>query len=143
MDEPENSESESDDGFYSEEETPEKFSCSRLVFLGQETKKKKKTKLFYLEKKLLELQRPELLWNCIGIVSQLINGSIFPAILLVFSEIFNLFNVTDETEQRNKALVYMAIILALAVVNFIVVFGYNYAFTYAGAKLTTRYYYLD
>ena len=35
-------------------------------------------RLFSLERKLLSLQKPELFWNIIGLISQALNGAIFP-----------------------------------------------------------------
>jgi len=129
-----------------DEQTP-----SKVAFNGPvETEKDAKNKLsrlrlrkpankpFYLERKLWRIQRPELKWNLIGTVSQLINGLIFPGISLIFCEIYNLYNIVDETVQKNKSLEYLGYICGMGVVNFIVLLAYNYSFALAGARLTKR-----
>ena len=84
------------------------------------------------------MQRPEWGWNILGSISQLINGALFPAIILIFTEIYNIFNIVDEGEQLRVSLYYMGIIIALGVINFVVAFAYNYSFSLAGARLTQR-----
>lgn len=100
--------------------------------------KKKKLKPLKLEKNLLKLQQPEIIWNIIGTVSQLINGAILPLLALLFCEIYNIFNIADKSEQTKKSLEYMGGIFAIGVVNFIVIFLYNYSFGISGAKITKR-----
>ena len=43
-------------------------------------------RLFILERKLLSLQKPELFWNIIGLISQALNGAIFPGKKNIFSK---------------------------------------------------------
>lgn len=108
-----------------------KFSVQRL-------REKEFNKPFHLEKKLLHVQKPELCWNIIGSLSQLINGALFPAIILIFTEIYNIFNIKDAAEQTRISLMYMGIIIAIGFLNFGVLYAYNYSLSLAGAKLTKR-----
>lgn len=108
-----------------------KFSVKRL-------REKEFNKPFHLEKKLLHVQKPELCWNIIGSLSQLINGALFPAIILIFTEIYNIFNIKDAAEQTQISLMYMGIIIAMGFLNFGVLYAYNYSLSLAGAKLTKR-----
>jgi len=108
------------------------------MYFFKKVKTKKKFSPFALERKLFNIQRPELKWNIIGTISQLINGAIFPGIALIFSEIYNIFIIEDEAEQRRKSLEFMGIIIGLGAVNFLVLIAYNYSLALAGAKLTKR-----
>lgn len=101
-------------------------------------KKKRPKKPFRYEKKLFKLQKPELVWLLLGVISQAINGSVLPATGLVFSEIYKIFTLPDPQEQENESLKYMAILFGIAGANFIVNVIYNYAFNLAGARLTRR-----
>lgn len=107
--------------------------------LAQEEQKKKAMGPFYLEKALYKLQKPELMWNITGVVSQLINGAMFPALCLIFTQIYNVWLMKDKEQQTETALKYMGGIIGFGVLNFIVVFLYNYSFNYSGAKLTKRF----
>jgi ATP-binding cassette subfamily B (MDR/TAP) protein 1 len=100
--------------------------------------KRKNKGLYYYERKLFKLNKHERLWLLAGTVSQMIYGSILPAISLVFSEIFYIFALPDERAQRSLALNYCGIILGIAVVNLATTILHSYAFALAGAKLTKR-----
>ena len=52
----------------------------------------------------MEDSKNEYVWILIGTLAQLINGALFPGITLLFSQIYSIFSITDETEQMNKAL---------------------------------------
>jgi len=106
--------------------------------LKNEPKKKKLrlNKLFRYEKKLLKLQKPEIFWLIIGSIGQMLNGAIFPAIALIFSEIYTIFASPDESEQKRLSLQYMGIIFGFAFINLIAAFVFNYAFALSGARLT-------
>lgn len=69
----------------------------------KESKKNKKG-LFHYEMKLWKIQKNEYVWILVGTLAQLINGALFPGITLLFSQIYSIFSITDETEQMNKAL---------------------------------------
>ena len=42
------------------------------------------------------------------------------------------------TEQNNQSLMFMGIIIAIGLLNFLVLFLYNYALSISGARLTKR-----
>ncbi len=108
--------------------------------------KKSKTKsdhkqtegLFHYELKLWRVQKPETLWIILGTCSQLINGAVFPGIVLLFSQIYSLFSVADSTSQMNQSLTLMGYIMGIGVLSFVVCFSLNLSFAIAGAKLTKR-----
>ena len=106
-------------------------------------KKKKKTKFlkkkwFKYERKLLKIQKPDMLWIILGSVSQAINGALFPGIALLFSEIYTLFAECDYNTQLNKSLQWMGIIMGLGFSTMLVVISLNYSFALAGSRLTTK-----
>ncbi len=68
----------------------------------------------------------------------MIYGAIFPGIVLIFSEIYNIFLIEDEAAQTRKSLEFMAIIIALGVTSFFALLICNYSHALAGAKLTKR-----
>lgn len=133
------SESESEE----EEDDKEKLNNlspdSNLVQDYNQANKKESKNPFDLEKALYNLQKPELKWNVMGTVSQLVNGAMFPALVLIFTQIYNIWLLPDKDEQLATARAYMGAIIAFGVLNFIVVFLYNYSFNYSGAKLTKRF----
>ena len=94
--------------------------------------------LFYCELKLWRVQKPEALWIILGTCSQLLNGALFPGLVLLFSQIYSIFSVADSTSQMNQSLALMGYIFGIAILNFIVCFSLNISFSIAGAKLTKR-----
>jgi ATP-binding cassette subfamily B (MDR/TAP) protein 1 len=101
-------------------------------------KKEEKKKPFYYEIKLFKTQKPEALWIIVGTIAQAISGAVFPAMALVFSEIYTIFISPDPAEQERLSLSYMGILLGLSVVNFLSTLVLNHAFALAGARLTKR-----
>ena len=103
------------------------------------TYKDKNTKIpFYFEAKLWRIQRPELAWNLLGTVCQIVHGTITPILAFTFSEIYTIFSMTDLAEQLNKSLLVTGILVGLGVINFAVTFLFNYSFSLSGARLTKR-----
>ena len=74
----------------------------------QKFQEKKRTYPFFYEKSILKLQKEEKMWIFVGVVAQCLNGATFPVIGLVFSEIYTVFSLPDEDEQRNQSLKYMS-----------------------------------
>ena len=56
----------------------------------------------------------------------------------MFSEIYNIFSLTDANEQERESLKYMGILFGIAVIQLIVYIVFNYSFTLTGARLTKR-----
>ena len=149
---PEENYYESDDELDEQEETYDNYnnndkSKDEKAQSDSDSKKRKfnfkkfkgqKLKPFELEKKLLKIQKPEIKWIVLGTISQLINGLIFPLLAFLFCEIYNIFNIEDKSEQTKESLKYMGGIFAIGLVNFIVIFLYNYSFGFSGAKVTKR-----
>nr|QNH67869.1 ATP-binding cassette transporter subfamily B member 1-like protein X2 [Brachionus rotundiformis] len=104
---------------------------------GKKKKKFKPKKLFYLEKKLLKMQKPELLWIIFGIVGSMFVGIVFPLTGLVFSNIYTVFQSSWD-DQIKESLKYMGILFGIALANLIANLVYNYSISYAGARLTRR-----
>lgn len=93
---------------------------------------------FYFEKKILQLQIPESFWIILGTISQVLNGASYPVTILIFSEIFTLFTIKDQIEQKNRSLQMMSIIFAIGAFMTILTFIQNYSFGLIGSKLTKR-----
>nr|APD26504.1 ATP-binding cassette transporter subfamily B member 1-like X2 protein [Brachionus koreanus] len=105
-----------------------------------ERKKKKKfrpKKLFYYEKKLLKLQKPELVWIILGVVASMCVGVVFPLTGLVFSNIYTVFQGPWDS-QIKESLKYMGILFGIGLANLIANMSYNYFISFAGARLTRR-----
>lgn len=104
-------------------------------------RKKKKNfqlrKLFYYEKKLLKLQKPELLWIILGVLGSMCVGVVFPLTGLVFSNIYTVFQGPWDS-QIKESLKYMGILFGIALANLIANMAYNYFISFAGARLTRR-----
>jgi ATP-binding cassette, subfamily B (MDR/TAP), member 1 len=116
-----------------------KASHSNLT--SEKLKKKKKfriKKLFRYEKKLLKIQKPNICWIIIGTISQAINGSLMPAIAILFSQIYSIFTLCDQDEQMRQSLQWMGVIMAIGIGALIVTILLNYSLSLAGSKLTTK-----
>ena len=97
-----------------------------------------KKKLFFYELKLLKLNRPELVWIGFGCFLQLLNGMIMPLTCIIFSEIYNLFQLNDLTKQRRLSIYFMLGIFGVALLSlFCNVINY-YIFAFTGSRLTRR-----
>ncbi len=102
-------------------------------------KKEKKSKnIFHYDFKVWKMQRSELIWILIGVLSQLGVGFIFPLISLVFSQIYSIFSIKDLNEKYSKSFQMMIIIFGLGILNFLFTFFLNYALSVSGAKLTKK-----
>lgn len=73
---------------------------------------------FHYERKLLNLNRPEMRWIIIGCLSQLVNGAIFPATTIIFCEIYKIFKLVDDRpQQKRMSLIYMGTLFGIAVLS--------------------------
>jgi ATP-binding cassette subfamily B (MDR/TAP) protein 1 len=99
---------------------------------------KKRKVWFEYERKLVGFHRPEILWMLAGTIGQILNGLIYPTIVLIFCEIFALFSTTNSKEQEKLSIVYTIGVLALAALNAGAYVLYNYAFAFVGARLSRR-----
>lgn len=104
---------------------------------GKKKKKFRPKKLFYYEKKLLKMQKPELFWIIFGIIGSMCVGVVFPLTGLVFSNIYSVFQGSWKN-QINESLKYMGILFGIAAANLLANLVYNYSIAYAGARLTRR-----
>ena len=111
---------------------------SKVAERGKKVKKTKKFKPFKYELKLFKTQRPEACWIVLGSIGQLISGGMLPGAVLCFTEIYTVFAMADEMQQRSESLKYMGILFGLAVVSAFASFMLNYALGLAGARLTKR-----
>ena len=107
------------------------------TFSGPYQKRDKKGFFFY-ERKILSFQREEVGWIVIGSIGQFVFGAVLPALLLCFSEIYTIFAITDELEQRNESYKYTGILFALSVISGFASFTFNYSFGLAGARIVAR-----
>nr|QNH67930.1 ATP-binding cassette transporter subfamily B member 1-like protein X2 [Brachionus plicatilis] len=104
---------------------------------GKKKKKFRPKKIFYYEKKLLKLQKPELIWIILGVLGSMCVGIVFPLTGLVFSNIYNVFQ-SPWDDQIKESLKYMGILFGIALANLIANLAYNYSISLAGARLTRR-----
>lgn len=93
---------------------------------------------FEYERKLIGFHRPEILWMLAGTIGQILNGLIYPTIVLIFCEIFALFSTKNSKEQEKLSIVYTICVLALALLNAGAYVLYNYAFAFVGSRLSRR-----
>nr|QUF59439.1 ATP-binding cassette transporter Abcb1-like1/3/4 [Brachionus angularis] len=115
-----------------------KKSFRKSQIKNKELNKKQNKGLFYYERKLFKMQKPELIWLILGTISQLTYGAVFPCISLLFSEIFRIFSLIDPIEQEKLSLKYMSLIFCVAITNFTVNIIFGYSFSLSGARLTKR-----
>jgi ATP-binding cassette subfamily B (MDR/TAP) protein 1 len=139
-DEDESSSSESEE---EEEEIEDKKSVKIEKQIEEKHKKlvkkhKKKKKFLRYERKLMKYHKPETCWLIAGALGQVANGVIFPAMALVFCQIYSLFTMNDLDKQTSDSLKYMGILIALAVINVVAQIVYSYAFALCGSRLTKR-----
>jgi ATP-binding cassette subfamily B (MDR/TAP) protein 1 len=57
-------------------------------------------RLFLLERKLFKFQRPELIWNVVGVLAQLVNGAIFPGRFIL--NLNNFYSIKLNKVDENK-----------------------------------------
>ena len=106
--------------------------------IGAIVQKRDKKGFFFYERKILGFQSQEVGWIVIGSISQFVFGAALPALLLCFSEIYTIFAITDELEQRNESYKYTGILFALSVISGFASFTFNYSFGLAGARIVAR-----
>jgi ATP-binding cassette, subfamily B (MDR/TAP), member 1 len=114
------------------------LSNSKSLKTLTEKKKKVKRPTFKYERKLWSLQKSEIFWLIFGTISQLICGASMPVISFVFTNIFKLFTIPNESEQYALSLKYALAIFIIAICTCISQIVSNYSFALAGARLTKK-----
>nr|UOU03321.1 ATP-binding cassette subfamily B1-like 1 [Brachionus rubens] len=134
------SESSSDEDEVTEPKKRGSIVSAKGTVENKKTKRKKKfnpKKLFYYEKKLFKMQRPELFWIILGVLGSMCVGIVFPITGLVFSNIYNIFQLPS-SEQESESLKYMGILFGIAAANLLANLAYNFSISFAGSRLTRR-----
>ena len=103
-------------------------------------KKKKRARkgFFYYERRLLSIQKTEFCWIILGSVCQSCHGAAMPLIAVTFTGIFKIFVIQDFDEQLRQSIYLALTVLAIAFMNFVCTFAYNYLISLAGSRLTKR-----
>ena len=95
-------------------------------------------KIFKYERKLFIQHKREWYWLVIGTISQMLNGIIFPLTVLLFSNIYNIFLLTDKAEQDRQSVMFMGLIWLIDLINTVAIIASSSAFAVASARLTKR-----
>ncbi|CAF0878135.1 unnamed protein product [Brachionus calyciflorus] len=106
-------------------------------------KKRKKLKLnrkkiFSYEKKVLKMQKPEIIYIILEFCTAMFLGCYNSLINYVFSEIFIMFKF-DSEKQKTESLKYMGILFGIGFVNLISNVTYEYSVSVNGSRLTKRF----
>ena len=106
--------------------------------IDTKTSEIKKKKTFHFEKKLLSIQKSDWLWLLVGCLSQFLFGGMLLGLVLLFTQIFEIFSECDLDKQLNDSLMYMSIIFSLGGITMLITMCLNYSFALTGARLTKK-----
>jgi len=99
---------------------------------------KEKIPTFHFEKKLLSIQKSDWIWLVLGCLSQIIFGGMLLGLVLLFTQIFEIFSECDFDKQLSDSLMYMSIIFSLGGITMVITMCLNYSFALTGARLTKK-----
>ncbi|KAM3913524.1 ATP-dependent translocase ABCB1-like [Leptodactylus fuscus] len=88
--------------------------------------------------KILALNKPELLYIIIGVITAAICGGIYPTFAVIFGKVIGAFSITDEEEKRQRTILLSLMFLTLGVISLIVYVIMGFAFGISGENLTMR-----
>ena len=99
---------------------------------------KEKYGFYQVESKIWKLNRPEGFYIFLGAFSQLVQGCVFPGIVVLFTQIYTIFQEPDKAKQTSESLTYLGYMMGIAGLAFFVNLLSSYSFSVANAKLTKR-----
>ncbi|TKR88808.1 hypothetical protein L596_012994 [Steinernema carpocapsae] len=88
--------------------------------------------------KILNYARPEWIYVVLGVLSSLIQGCVFPAYSLVFTEVTTVFSNPNHEEMRSKGHFWALMFLVLGAVEAITMFSQAFFFGLAAERVTMR-----
>jgi len=100
--------------------------------------KQKKEASSHFEKKLLSIQKSDWIWLVAGCLSQMILGSMLLGLVLLFTQVFEIFSECDFNRQLSESLKYMGLIFGLGGITMAIMVCLNYSFALTGARLTKK-----
>ncbi len=98
----------------------------------------KAKKLFYYERRLFKMHRPEIVWLILGVVCQTLHGAVLPGIAFTFSRLYTVIFNCNYDAQFQSGLLYMGIIFGIALIEIALISLYSYSLALVGCRLTTR-----
>jgi ATP-binding cassette subfamily B (MDR/TAP) protein 1 len=112
-------------------------SKASIASIQSVTEETKKYRFYEIENLLWKLNRPEGFFIFLGAFSQLIQGMVFPAVAILFTNIYTIFTETAD-QQITDSLTYLGYIFGIAALAFIANLLSSYSFSVANARLTKR-----
>ncbi|XP_075072541.1 ATP-dependent translocase ABCB1-like [Mixophyes fleayi] len=88
--------------------------------------------------RVLALNKPEMCYIIIGVISAAISGGIYPTFAVIFGKIIGSFGIVDENERSQRTVLLSLMFLALGVISLIVYIFMGFAFGISGENLTMR-----
>ncbi|KAK0397960.1 hypothetical protein QR680_002358 [Steinernema hermaphroditum] len=87
---------------------------------------------------ILKYARPEWIYIVLGIFASLIQGCVFPAYSLLFTQIITVFSVSSKSEMRNEGHFWALMFLVLGGIQAITMFGQAFFFGFSAERVTMR-----
>ncbi|KAA3682419.1 ATP-binding cassette, subfamily B (MDR/TAP), member 1 [Paragonimus westermani] len=106
------------------------------AMLRNQAKKVKKSSI----RRILEMNRPELMYIVLGCISAVIAGAVQPSFAILYSEVYNIFPIilSSPTEADRRTSLVCGMMALLGFIRFFSMLAQGYFFGVSGERLTKR-----